>query len=243
MVLDVVGSNPTIYPLLYSKKFNLKKFLKNPKNKFKLDKVEKLSLVLRKNLNKKLVPYIGSFLVKDLRFRKKIKVNYFKLYQKTFRLDSKGFLKTKNLNYIFINLKKKNPVCSILTKKLKVFDSFSVGSVLKKLKIKKSKKRKLSGFNFFVKILSKFTLINSKKFNKNYIVRIMGSDAKIFKNKLVILKKLKKIQYVFFNLRLGFGTRKLKKFGSIKKRVKRLVFNRKLKILKNSDIFFKGGLN
>ncbi len=215
MALKVVGSNPTIHPLLgipFLKKFKIKKKIFK-KNTFLLKNIK-----FEKNISTKLLPLF--FILKKTKYSNVLEIGL------------------KNNFILCLSQKLYNTKTTIFSEKN--LNTFSIGSIIKYFKIKQSKyiRRNLKGTKIFLNFIK--NIFNKKYFyickNKNIFLKINGFDYNLHYYKKFYKSFFKGFtkNSVFFliNLKINFNKSKGKKIKAIKKRLKKKIL---LNFLKNMN--------
>ncbi len=202
MTLDVVGSNPTIYPL----KLNFK-------NLYFLKEVNLKKTIF--NLNYNIISY-NIFFNKNL-YDKNIKLLY---YYRTIVNNNINYNNTniKNTYYIILNKKKNHYYLNILENN-KLYCYLTVGTMLQFFNLtKKCLRRSKKGFNMLINCFKKFF----NYFNVNNINLILNFlDFNFILLKKNFFKNIKLNDLFFLKLNNSFNFFKFKKYKNIRKRLKK----------------------
>jgi len=218
VALKVVGSNPTIHPLVKIT------FFKRNKVQRKLFK-KKTNLVI-------LFKQVYIILKKNTIFLKKSKILNF--YENYFFAKKVNELKVVNKSLVIdtmvINLSQKKHTLKSTIFKNTTINTFSVGSVMKYFKIAKGKyiRRSTKGFkvflNFLKAVISK-RYLNIKPKITYIVLNVRGVNHSIIGSR-ALLKGLLTLNtnistYAIINPTISFTKTKDKKVKSIKKRLKK----------------------
>ena len=205
MTLDVVGSTPTIYPLKFISKLCTNISIKNNEN------FKKTSFNLKYNT------YLYNIFEQKKEYIHSIKSLYYFSY---FKNSDVNFIDFKDYSYISINKKKNHYYLSVFQNN-KQYIHITLGSILKRLKIKKKCFRRTDeGFNAFTNIFN-FNLKALKNDRKNIIVVLNFVDFKFFKLKNYFFKKIILKNFFFFKIKKPFNKIFYRKYKSIKKRLRK----------------------
>lgn len=200
MTLDVVGSNPTIYPLKNISNFDFLKNINFKKIEFNCDFEERTEIVFN---NKNF-------------YSLNIKLLYYYYYLEKISQNYNYFL--KNNYYIILN-KKKNHYYMNAIKNNELSFNVSLGTMLVYFEIeKKCLRRSNKGFIIFMNTFKQFFKKNNYE-NINILVNFIDQNFIIFKK--YFFRNIKLNGLFFFNFNVPFHTIKFKKHKNIKKRLKK----------------------
>ena len=198
--LKVVGSSPTTHPI--------------PKNVFLKIKKKK-----NNNLNTSKI-YInwGLLPVRDVKVCK-----YTNNLLNVFEFVNKNVYISMN-TVVFLCLNTNNPKGVIINNK--VINTFSVGSVIKYLRVSNGRfmRRSIRGLKVFLNLLIEITSNIYLRGSKKNLLSIIGCNYNIIKTKQLLYNfctEKNNYNYILYNLKLTFTKRKEKKLKSIKKRIKK----------------------
>lgn len=176
------------------------------------------------------------FLKKE-NFLKKIKYFNYKIYvYKKLNNDFNKFFK-ENL-MVAIGKKKYNPKAVIFLKKN--VNTFSIGSIIKYLRVKKGKffRRSFMGLKILINVLKNILKKKFYKFYGNFFLKLNNSSFNLNKSRFLISKIFKKkflrddvSTFFLINLKISFTKVKGKKKKSIKKRLRKKILKNFLKTL------------
>ena len=205
MTLDVVGSTPTIYPLKFISQLSILPSMKNNKTFKKTD------------FKLKYITYLDIFFIYECIYVNSIKSLYYFSY---FKFTNINFINFKKYSYIFIN-KKKNHYYICVFENNKQLVHLTLGSMLKRLKVKKKYFRRTDqGFDTFINIFH-FNFKSLKNEGKNIILVLNFIDFKFFKVKDYFFKKLFLKNFFFFKIKRSLNKIFYKKYKNIKKRLRK----------------------
>jgi len=203
VTLDVVGSNPTTYPLKNTLDLN---FLKN--------------VVFKKSM------FYGNidgdsniYIYKDFRSSNIFIAFYYYHFLKKKYEDNNYF--KKNNYYIIIN-KRKNHYRMSVIKNNELMFNISIGTMLVFFNLtRKYLRRSRKGFLIFINVFKEFFKQNNNN-NINILINFIDQNLIIFKKNFLTSIKLDGL--FIFNFNIPFSFIKYKKYKHIKKRLKKKIF-------------------
>jgi hypothetical protein len=176
------------------------------------------------------------FLKKE-NFLKKIQYFNYKIY--AYKKLNNGFNKFFKENLmVAIGKKKYNPKAVIFLKKN--VNTFSIGSIIKYLRVKKGKffRRSFIGLKILINVLKNILKKKFYKFYGNFFLKLNNSSFNLNKSRFLISKIFKKkflrddvSTFFLINLKISFTKVKGKKKKSIKKRLRKKILKNFLKTL------------